>query len=85
MRASNAAGLSPGGRLARDRVHGRGAGEQRLDVDALQRGGQSPTAQSSLVRPPTQSHIGKRASQPSLMATWSSFASSPVTATRASR
>ena len=29
--------------------------------------GSRPTADSSLVRPPTQSHIGKRASQPSLL------------------
>ena len=43
--------------------------------------GRRPTAESSLVRPPTQSHIGKRASQPSRRLTLSIFEPAPVTAT----
>ena len=39
--------------------------------------GNRPTAHSSLVRPPTQSHIGKRASQPSFWASWSSLRIGP--------
>ena len=41
-----------------------------------------PTADVSLVRPPTQSHIGKRASQPSFVAVASSLEPAPVTATK---
>ena len=52
---------------ARHLVHRARAREHRVDVDALQRGGQQADRDSSLVRPPTQSHIGKRASQPSLL------------------
>ena len=41
-------------------------------VDALQRRGHQADRPSSLVRPPTQSHIGNRASQPSVAACLSS-------------
>ena len=43
--------------------------------------GRRPTAESSEVRPPTQSHIGKRSSQPPFAATSSSSLCAPVTAT----
>ena len=43
--------------------------------------GSRPTADSSLVRPPTQSYIGKRASQPSPVAVWSIFEPGMVIAT----
>ena len=43
--------------------------------------GSRPTADSSLVRPPTQSYMGNRASQPSLAAVWSIFEPDIVIAT----
>ena len=44
--------------------------------------GSMPTAHSSLVRPPTQSHMGNRAIHPSFLAVRSSFEPAPVTATK---
>ena len=46
--------------------------------------GTSPTALITEVRPPTQSHIGKRRSQPPFSATLSSSLPAPVTATACS-
>ena len=47
--------------------------------------GNRPTADITLVRPPTQSHIGNLAIQPLFLRLWSSLIPTPVTATACSR
>ena len=57
------------------------AGVSPGKVEAATAMGSSPTAEQTEVRPPTQSHMGKRAIQPSDSAVWSSLLPRPLTQT----
>jgi hypothetical protein len=79
--ASSAAGFL---RTSRDRVASsirRAPSSIPITSSPWSAAGTSPTTDSSLVLPPTQSHIGKRATKPASRAYRSSSLPSPVTAT----
>src|SRR6516165_5901993 len=67
--------------LPRPLVHRRGPREEIIDVETFQRHGYEATALITDVRPPTQSHIGKRANQSFFSACLSRSLPGPVIAT----